>query len=210
MMFKDKAAMGIRQVFGESPRVLGDVLQDGVNLAVWQRRLAPQVEDFARLLIGLDHPLTYEQVMDVNEDKAPVLGGLLNQAADLHGYEGFVADVAWLVAAYTCLLDARRVGLRLRVLEGPMCPLFHVDKVPLRLLTTYTGLGSEWLPEGCSDRSRLQLTHIPVDNIRQLQPGDVALLKGERWPGNEGRGLVHRSPGDTRSRRLLLSLDWLA
>jgi hypothetical protein len=74
-------------------------------------------------------------------------------AADLHGYEGFVADVAWLVAAYTCLLGARRIGLRLRVLDGAMCPRFHVDNVPVRLLTTYAGSGSQWLEEGAIDRS---------------------------------------------------------
>jgi hypothetical protein len=36
------------------------------------------------------------------------------------------------------------------------------------------------------------------------------LLKGERWQGNEGRGLVHRSPPLVAGeRRLLLTLDWL-
>ncbi|MFP3408242.1 DUF1826 domain-containing protein, partial [Pseudomonas sp. SIMBA_065] len=33
----------IFQVFGETPLVLTDVLQDGVNLAVWRRRLPPQL-----------------------------------------------------------------------------------------------------------------------------------------------------------------------
>ncbi|MNJ05207.1 hypothetical protein D3C73_1663800 [compost metagenome] len=48
-----------------------------------------------------------------------------------------------------------------------------------------------------------------VDNIQRLQAGDVAVLKGEKWQGNEGAGLVHRSPSG-HQRRLLLSLDWLA
>lgn len=30
----------IFQVFGETPQVLAEVLQDGVNLAVWRRRFA--------------------------------------------------------------------------------------------------------------------------------------------------------------------------
>lgn len=114
------------------------------------------------------------------------------------------------MAAYTCLLGARRVGLRLKVLDGAMCPRFHVDHVPLRLLTTYVGAGSEWLEERDIDRNRLQLAEAPVDNIRRLQVGDVALLKGEKWLGNEGAGLVHRSPPTPRGeKRLLLSLDWL-
>jgi len=81
--------------------------------------------------------------------------------------------------------------------------------VPVRLLTSYVGPGSEWLEEGAIDRVGLHLAAAPVDNIQRLQTGDVAVLKGEKWLGNEGAGLVHRSP-PSQARRLLLSLDWLA
>lgn len=199
----------ICQAFGESPTVLTEILQDGVNLAVWQRRLPAQLEDFAALVVSLGNPLADQRVLDVHEQQPPVLPGLLREASDLQGYEGFVADVAWLVSAYTCLLGARRVGLRLRVLQGAMCPRFHVDNVPVRLLATYIGPGSEWLEEGAIARPGLQHAEPPVDNIRQLQAGDVAVLKGEKWLGNEGAGLIHRSPA-SQARRLLLSLDWLA
>lgn len=199
----------IRQAFGEAPKVLTEIFQDGVNLAVWQRRLPAQVEDFASLAVSLGQSLADQRVLDVNEHEPPQLPGLLQEAADLHGYEGFVADVKWLVSAYTCLLGARRVGLRLRVLQGAMCPRFHVDNVPLRLLTTYVGPGSEWLEEGVVERVGLHLAAAPVDNIRSLKPGEVAVLKGEKWLGNEGAGLIHRSPA-SEQRRLLLSLDWLA
>ncbi len=194
------------QVFGETPQVLTDVLQDGVNLAVWRRRLPAQLEDFAELVVSFGQPLSDQRVIDVDEQQMPVLTELLREAADLHGYEAFVADVAWLVAAYTCLVGARRVGLRVRVLAGPMCPRFHVDNVPLRLLTTYAGPGSEWLREHASE---LHTDQQPVDNIQCLQAGEVAVLKGEKWQGNEGAGLVHRSPSGQQG-RLLLSLDWLA
>jgi len=47
--------------------------------------------------------------------------------------------------------------------------------------------------------------------IRQLPAFSVALLKGEAWCGNEGRGLVHRSPALVPpERRLLLTLDPLS
>ena len=201
--------MDIRQAFGDAPQILTEIFQDGVNLAVWQRRLPVQVEDFAALVVSLGQSLADQRVLDVNEHEPPPLPGLLQEAADLHGYEGFVADVKWLVSAYTCLLGARRVGLRLRVLQGAMCPRFHVDNVPLRLLTTYVGSGSEWLEEGAVERVGLHLAKAPVDNIRTLQAGEVAVLKGEKWLGNEGAGLIHRSPA-SEQRRLLLSLDWLA
>ncbi|PYB80253.1 DUF1826 domain-containing protein [Pseudomonas sp. LB-090624] len=199
----------IFQVSGENPQVLTEVLRDGVNLAVWRRRLPPQLEDFADLVISLGVPLADQRVIDVDEQNTPILPDLLREAAELQGYEAFVADVTWLVAAYTCLVGARRVGLRLRVLHNPMCPRFHVDNVPLRLLTTYVGPGSEWLQEQQSTRSELPTADRYVDNIQQLLAGEVAVLKGEKWQGNEGAGLVHRSPSGQQA-RLLLSLDWLA
>ncbi|MFK0312302.1 DUF1826 domain-containing protein [Pseudomonas sp. NPDC090233] len=199
----------IRQIHGESPRVLTEIFNDGVNMAAWQRRLPVQIEDFAALLVGLGQPLEDLRVFDVNEHETPLLPHLLAEAAELQGYESFVADVRWLVSAFTCLLGARRVGLRLRVLQGAMCPRFHVDNVPVRLLTSYVGPGSEWLEEDAIERRGLHLAQAPVDNIKRLQPGDVAVLKGEKWLGNEGAGLIHRSP-PSQERRLLLSLDWLA
>jgi hypothetical protein len=37
------------------------------------------------------------------------------------------------------------------------------------------------------------------------------LLKGSKWHGNEGHGLIHRSPAlKEGERRLILTLDWLA
>ncbi|UVM55962.1 DUF1826 domain-containing protein [Pseudomonas sp. B21-012] len=202
----------MRQAFGDTPQVLTEALQDGVNLAVWQRRLPVQIEDYARLLLSLNQPLGESRVIELDEQQQlPDLSGLLGGYADLEGHVAFVTDVAWLVAAYACLLDARRVGLRLQALGNAMCPRFHVDHVPLRLLSTYAGPGSEWLGEGAIDRTQLAREQPHAEAIRQLAEGEVALLKGEKWLGNQGGGLVHRSPALANGeRRLILSLDWMA
>ncbi len=205
----------IRQVQGDTPAVLSQVLEDDVNLAVWQRQLPAHIEDFGALLLSLNEPLAEAITLEVSDENVqPDLQSFASAYADLEGYEGFIADVSWLISAYACLLGAKRIGVRLRVLDKAMCPRFHVDHVPVRLITTYAGIGSQWLREGTIDRSQLGKPQAePSDalNIRQINCGDVALLKGERWVGNEGQGLVHRSPPLQRDeRRLLLTLDWLA
>ncbi|WVM90722.1 DUF1826 domain-containing protein [Halopseudomonas pachastrellae] len=44
--------------------------------------------------------------------------------------------------------------------------------------------------------------------IRRLTEGDVCLLKGSGWVGNEERGIVHRSPAVAAGQqRLLLTID---
>lgn len=61
----------IFQVFGEAPQILAEVLQDGVNLAVWRRRLPAQLQDFAELVLSLGQPLTDQRVIEVHEQHAP-------------------------------------------------------------------------------------------------------------------------------------------
>ena len=204
-----------RQIQGATPEILSGVLEDDINLAIWQRQLPAHIEDFSALLLSMNQPLAESITLNVKAGEVePNLRGLAAGYTDLLGYEGFIADLSWLVSAYACLLGAESVGLRLRALDKAMCPRFHVDHVPMRLITTYAGVGSQWLEEGAIDRKRLgQADAEPQDSlcIRQIERGDVALLKGERWRGNEGRGLVHRSPQlADNERRLILTLDWLA
>ncbi|RJG12773.1 DUF1826 domain-containing protein [Pseudomonas cavernicola] len=204
-----------RQVLGDSPQVLAEALEEGVNLAVWRRQLPAPVAGFADTLLSLAGPLAEAISLELEGQEAePNLRELAGNFSDLDGYDYFVADVAWLLSAYACLLDAKRIGLRLRVLDKAMCPRFHVDHVPLRLITTYAGTGSQWLREGAIDRARLgdpaAEPQAPA-RIQQLASGEVALFKGEKWLGNEGYGIVHRSPQlADGERRLILTLDWLA
>ncbi|WP_138762544.1 DUF1826 domain-containing protein [Pseudomonas lactis] len=203
----------IRQSFGETPLALSDILNDGVNLAIWQRQLPLHIAEFGALLVALDEPLAESLVIELsNEDAVPNLQGLASSCCDLEGYDGFVADVSWLVSAFACLLGAKRIGVRLRLLDKAMCPRFHVDHVPVRLITTYAGIGSQWLREGVMDRRTLsQADAEPTERIEQIHCGEVALLKGTKWHGNEGHGLIHRSPAlKADERRLILTLDWLA
>ena len=118
------------------------------------------------------------------------------------------------------LFDLKEAALRIKVLEEAMCPLFHVDCVPCRLVTTYYGAGTQWLLNDAVDRSKLGAgangkpddlsgKYKDPSLIQQMNHADVALLKGERWHGNEGKGLVHRSPKLSHpNKRLLVTIDF--
>ena len=133
-----------------------------------------------------------------------------------------IIDVKDIVDIFCCLFDVNQVGLRVVSLNHAMCPRFHVDNVPCRLLTTYCGNGTEWLNHDCVNREKLgPLSNgVPDDrsglfknnsDIQELCVGEIALLKGESWAGNESAGLVHRSPGlKTNESRLLLSVDFIS
>ncbi len=95
-----------------------------------------------------------------------------------------------------------------------MCPLFHVDSVSLRLIVTLHGPGTEWLADADVNRKQLGKgsNHKVVREgalIQQLATFQVGLLKGEDYPGNHGKGLVHRSPphAPTDEPRWIFRLD---
>ncbi len=205
----------IHQVIGPSPEILAHILDNNTNLTVWNRQLPLHIADFAARLLSLDEPLSDVISFDISDDRSSVdLKCLASRFNDLEGYESFIVDIDWLVSAYACLLGAKRIGLRLRALDTAMCPRFHVDHVPVRLITTYAGAGSQWLRESVLERPQLgQLPTEPLHDsqIEHMDAGDVALLKGEKWQGNEGFGLIHCSPALSQGeRRLILTLDWLA
>lgn len=117
------------------------------------------------------------------------------------------------------VLLARRIApqspalrLRLERIEDAGCRLFHVDQIGLRLICTYLGPGTQWLPESAFDRQGLGCgcnDHVrDWDALREVPCGAVAVMKGERYPGNAGRGLAHRSPpASPQQPRVVLAID---
>ncbi len=160
-------------------------------------------------------PLSLNQIVTPENVSQSLERGL----PQVEGRDALIRDIALLVDAYCCLFDLETAGLRLTQVDRAMCPRFHVDQVPCRLITTFAGPATQWLEENSLNRSKLgRGSNGQPDsssgliqanaNIQQITVGDVALLKGERWEGNEGRGIVHRSPGvEQGQQRLLLTLD---
>lgn len=201
-------------VYSDHPRVLADIFQENTNIVIWRRELGERLsEAVAGFIIANPRLETTEIVApeSVRADIGELTGGSVP--------DNLAEDIAELVEMFCCLLGLNRAGLRLKRLSQAMCPRFHVDLVPCRLVTTYFGVATEWLPHQSVDRSKLgsgNSGQSDLDSglykrdsdVRRLDCGDVALLKGEAWPGNEGGGLVHRSPAvPSGINRLLLTLD---
>jgi len=197
--------------------VLTDIYQEDTNMVVWKRNLANNLEQAADAII--ESQPTLEELLVVSPEEAfdsvkKLLGGSPEA-------EVLAEDIANLVDMFCCLFDLKRGALRMTVLDRAMCPRFHVDRVPCRLVTTYQGIATEWLPHNAADRSKLGTGNMGkpdelsglfehISDIQQLKSGDVGLMKGELWHNNEGAGLIHRSPQvPNNTRRLVLTLDFM-
>ena len=202
---------------GNNLDTLGDIYQEDTNMVIWKRELDNAVQEAANAIIEINPSLEISKVVSSDDAYAEIKNALgFSENASI-----ISKDVANLVDVFCTLFDLKQVGLRLAVLDRAMCPRFHVDRVPCRLLTTYLGVATEWLPHYNADRSKLGIGNQGKPDeesgimnshkdIKYLNQGDVALLKGEAWKGNKGAGLIHRSPTlDSNSRRLLLTIDFM-
>ncbi|PSW19886.1 DUF1826 domain-containing protein [Photobacterium sanctipauli] len=200
---------------GKHPTVLTDIYQEHTNIAIWQRSFNKELKEAVNQFIDANE--TFEKSLTLSPQNA---FAELEQMTKGTAPKVLLDNIAELIDMFCCLFDLERAGLRLAVLKTAMCPRFHTDKVPCRLVTTYHGIATEWLPNHALNRSKLghgsngrpdsvSGLYTKEADIQQLTSGDVALLKGERWVGNENTGLVHRSPTLLNDeRRLLLTLDF--
>lgn len=197
--------------------ILTDIYSPNQNIAIWKRTLPAEVVE------AVDEMLCVRKALALVKCVSPANAAEYIQDK-LSGYdcaEALSEDIALIVDMFCCLFDVEEAGLRLTMLDSAMCPKFHVDQIPCRLVTTYKGIATQWLDNKDIDRSKLGRASVGIADylsglfindlaIQQMCAGDVALLKGSGWEGNESMGLVHRSPALAfNERRLLLTLDLL-
>jgi hypothetical protein len=200
-----------------TPNVLSDIYREDTNIVIWQRNLSNELT--AAVSEFLQKNATKAAVLAVTpQNTHDVLRDTFGESEALTTLSD---DIALLVDMFCCLFDLKQAGLRLTILDRAMCPRFHFDRIPCRLVTTYQGIATQWLNHAVVDRSKLGAGNQGksdeqsglfnnIEDINRLSEGDVALLKGENWDETQGAGLVHRSPPvSAGERRLLLTLDFI-
>ena len=181
---------------------LAVIFEPAMQVCSWQRDIDNAITSYLKDLDGLG-TVQMREVLKTNERA---------QLADLpagRGLELLRDDVALLTEILCELVGCPSVGLRFASVDNAMCPRWHVDRVPVRLLCTYLGVGTEWLEDQSVAKSKLSDPEIAEGTYQRAAIGDVLLLKGALWQDNEGLGAIHRSPAivPDAQRRMLLTLD---
>ena len=121
-------------------------------------------------------------------------------------YMQWVIDMAGVCNIFCETLATNTVGFCLVTQRA--CQRYHIDHVPLRLLVTYYGKGTEWVPDSAVDRLAYD-SGMPNDKIlttskarKFLNAWDIAIFRG----GPDG--LLHRTPDAAlNTPSILLRLD---
>ena len=197
-----------------SHMVLEKIFSSSTSVVVWERPESEVIQhyfsdNFEALGAGLRNVFNMETLEEALGEALP----------DGEGKSEVVQDIFLLADMLTCLFGCQEVGLRLTPLNKAMCPKFHVDNIPVRLVTTYLGDGTHWLPTEIVNRSKLgrgakgladDKSGLYPDEtyIQKMNAFEVALLKGKAWEGHEDMAAVHRScPVEKDQKRVLLTLD---
>jgi len=186
------------------------IRESHINVAIWQRAtpvaVAAQIAKW-----GVQAPAPFDSVLhSEGYDLADVAVGLERDAR-----AWLLGDIAHLIGHFLALARAPRFRLFFGAIRSDQCRKFHVDHLRLRLVTTYAGPGTEWLPDEAVDRSAMaDASHAshgdsPLENqfdeanrrivkesskIRRARAGDVVLLKGAHFGPISEHAAVHRSP----------------
>ncbi|WP_172331503.1 DUF1826 domain-containing protein [Mangrovicoccus sp. HB161399] len=184
---------------GPHPSVLRRIGRDGTALAIWQRRMpadlrgwldglpAGRMPQFRRTLPAGTLRLAVAEACR----RAGTPGGA--------GQELLAAEICLLGQLAADVFGCAALRVRLEVATRQTCPKWHVDAVPVRMVCTLRGPGTEWGPIGPDGVPRR--TH-------RLETGEVGLFRGALWPGDELAAILHRSPQATPERpRLALAID---
>lgn len=198
-------------VFTDEIVGLSAIYTPGVRVVAWRRDLPEPLTPFAAGL-ARRRP-SFERACAVYAGQP--LAAALDLPGELsEGRAALVADVQQLTQIFADLTGDHQLGLRLRALEGTMCPKWHVDRLRVRLICTYVGPGTEWLEvvDGVeqSPSPRILGLSSSLAPDHRLSPGWVGLFKGASASDDGHDAAVHRSPSVPEGgARLLLTLEGL-
>jgi hypothetical protein len=127
----------------------------------------------------------------------------------------FAIELRRLIVLFAGIDRKMTVRIKLEVERDDRCRYFHTDRVGLRLLCTYLGPGTEWVPDDFVERAALgggdNAAIVPDPHrVERLASFWVGLFKGDLHPDCLGSGCIHRSPpiGHRRNTaRILLTID---
>lgn len=121
-------------------------------------------------------------------------------------YDRWIEDMAQVCSTFCETQGTDAVSFWLGSERG--CRRYHVDNVPMRLLVTYAGKGTEWLPDEAADRAAFA-NGEPNERIVKnpeakqfMNAWDVSVFRGGP------KGLLHRTPDDALTGpSILMRLD---
>lgn len=200
----------------DKPAALARIRDDNVQLAVWRRACIPKfIATLSDPAIAPSDLPNFEMVVAPSGASAAVRRKLRSQdglALTDGDVDELAGEVDQLVRVFAKLTKSKDVFVKLERLDDNGCSFWHQDSVSFRLVATYRGPCTEWVPPDASNKT-LRRKRLDSEEAQSLCHHDVALFKGRGASDPDALlgcpGIVHRSPRIAGSgvHRVVLVLD---
>ena len=130
---------------------LSEIFNDDVNIAIWKRHLDNQLINASNYIINENPDLQFSELVKYDDVDKILVNNLGQNENTLY----LIKDISIVVKLFCDLFSINKVWLRLDAIESPMCPRFHVDNLKCRLVSTYKGPATQWLPHNLVNRDKL-------------------------------------------------------
>ncbi|MGD1847954.1 MAG: DUF1826 domain-containing protein [Salibacteraceae bacterium] len=194
-------------VLGADFATLENIHQPSKNIAIYQREIHHLQADLA--VTNTQH-LAFQSA-----------GAVVDVLQELNAYfsehlptcHRLLEDITNTFLQFEKITRSDSLKLMLTTVDTNMCRIFHTDINDLRLLCTYVGPGTLWVPNEAvhelphATGGRARELAIDEAHIQQVVTGDIVVLKGALYP--QSNPILHRSPAIEAcgEQRLMLRMD---
>jgi hypothetical protein len=191
--------------------ILFKIHQPSINIAIQQRNISYLENDISQLM--QKSKANFNQSGKINQLEIALIEYF--ESIGIKSESILLNDIIKILRKFKRITEYNEFKLLLSVVNTDMCRRFHTDMNHLRLLCTYSGPGTLWIPDESVNRNAIQFFKDndeiikKIETIQQVNTGDICILKGALYPFPNTYAIVHRSPSveESGSKRLLLRID---
>ena len=187
---------------GNQKEILNSIQDNAKNVAIFERSIT-HLDDQIKKLVNFT--ISFRESGDIQTLENSLESYFI---AHLTEYQTLYEDIVDLLSTFHAIAKASSYVLTFITVDNDMCRKWHTDINNIRMLCTYHGLGTQWIPDEFI-KSQNAEKEFQFENyqIQQVRTGDVILMKGALY--GESNPLMHRSPklNEEHNKRLLLRID---
>ena len=165
-----------------------------LQLGIFERRQPEGGASFFKNLMKQDFEIKGTiNLMNVHNDLRKLLLKIIDPSLRVNDfYNYWLSDMEEVCKTFCYMENTNSLSFWLGTRRG--CRRYHVDNVSKRLLVTYAGQGTEWIPNNSADRRAYEAGEPNKNIIRNkndinfIDEWSIAIFKG----GSDG--ILHRTP----------------
>ena len=178
----------------DSLQSLIEFRESTLQLGIFERRQPEGGASFFKNLMKQDFEIKGTiNLMSVRNDLRKLLLKIIDPSLRVNDFYNFwLSDMEEVCKTFCYMENTNSLSFWLGTRRG--CRRYHVDNVSKRLLVTYAGQGTEWIPNNSADRRAYEAGEPNKNIIRNkndlnfIDEWSIAIFKG----GSDG--ILHRTP----------------